>query len=119
MIEELARRFFAELEKGLPEGDRGASHRAPMMSVAAFQLFCELKDCVKSPTPVKFFIGQRVIVGDEIGIVQRGPTMVKGPPGHDTSFDRREGYVWVHLPSKGYASDFAIHNVQPLPGGQL
>lgn len=113
MIEGIARRFFAELEKGLPEGDRGASHRAPMMSVAAFQLFCELKDCVVKPTPTKFFIGQRVLVHDEIGVVQRGSMH----PAQNAKL--REGYTWVHLPSKGYASEYANHNVRELPGGQL
>lgn len=65
---------------------------------------------------MKFLIGQRVIVHDEIGTVQRGPTMVKGPP---QRAEPGEGYVWVHLPSKGYASEFSVDNVKPLPGGQL
>lgn len=66
----------------------------------------------------KFLIGQRVLVGDEIGTVQRGPTMMSSPPMHDAT-TKREGYVWVHLPSKGYASNFSVDNVKPLPGGQL
>jgi hypothetical protein len=65
---------------------------------------------------MKFLIGQRVIVSDEIGTVQRGPTMTKGKPPPPI---KREGYVWVHLPSKGYASEYDERNVQPLPGGQL
>jgi hypothetical protein len=63
----------------------------------------------------KFLINQRVIVGDEIGTVQRGASVVKGPP----MIDPNPMGVWVHLPSKGYASCFAEHNVKPLPGGQL
>lgn len=65
-----------------------------------------------------FLIGQRVIVGDEIGTVQRGASenvpyvglRDRGP---------RDGSVWVHLPSRGYASCYANHNVKPLPNGQL
>lgn len=45
-IVSLVERFFEAFEKRLPEGDRGASHRAPMMSVEAFGLFCELKKLV-------------------------------------------------------------------------
>lgn len=65
---------------------------------------------------MNFLIGQRVIVGDEIGIVQRGPMMSKGTP---PPIMHKEGYVWVHLPSKGYASQFSEDNVKPLPNGQL
>jgi hypothetical protein len=64
----------------------------------------------------RFLIGQRVIVGDEIGTVQRGRTVGARFVAED---DEREGYVWVYLPSKGYASHYAEHNVQELPGGQL
>jgi hypothetical protein len=63
-----------------------------------------------------FLIGQRVIVGDEIGKVQRGPTLVGDSP---VPAQPMEGYVWVHLPSRGYASHFSIDIVKPLPGGQL
>jgi hypothetical protein len=65
-----------------------------------------------------FLIGQRVIVGDEIGIVQRGPSRLVGPPAEGRAMPR-EGYVWVHLPSKGYASHYDERNVKPLPGEQL
>jgi hypothetical protein len=63
----------------------------------------------------KFYINQRVFVGDEIGTVQRGRSMVKGPP----MVEPTKGYVWVHLPSKGYASCFSEENVDPLPNGQF
>ena len=62
----------------------------------------------------EFLIGQRVIVGDEIGTVQRSGLVVAG--GVD---DYREGYTWVFLPSKGWASQYANHNVKALPHGQL
>lgn len=64
---------------------------------------------------MKFLIGQRVIVVDEIGTVQRGSSLVRG----SFSEEYVEGYVWVHLPSKGYATRHAEHNVKPLPNGQL
>ncbi|MND99001.1 hypothetical protein D3C80_913770 [compost metagenome] len=56
---------------------------------------------------MSFFIGQRVLVGNEIG------TVVKSETGR-TTFG-----VWVFLPSRGYASDYALHNVKPLPNGQV
>jgi len=66
----------------------------------------------------KFLINQRVIVGDEIGTVQRGPSHPL--LGSDYKYQHyRDGYVWVHLPSNGYASQLAVHNVKPLPNGQL
>ena len=55
-----------------------------------------------------YLIGQRVILnGEEIGVV------VKSETGR-TTFG-----VWVFSPSKGYASDYALTSVEPLPGGQL
>lgn len=56
---------------------------------------------------MEFFIGQRVLVGNEIG------TVVKSETGR-THFG-----VWVFLPSRGYASDYALTSVRPLPDGQL
>lgn len=56
---------------------------------------------------MQYLIGQRVIVGNEIGTVVVSETGV-------TTFG-----VWVYLPSKGYASDYSFDNVKPLPGGQL
>lgn len=54
-----------------------------------------------------FMIGQRVLLGkNEIGTVVRS----------ETGFTRG---IWVMSPSKGYASDYAVHNVKPLPNGQL
>jgi hypothetical protein len=55
---------------------------------------------------MNFMIGQRVIVGNEIGRVV--------PPEH-----RNMDGVWVFLESRGYASCYAEWNVKPLPGGQL
>jgi hypothetical protein len=54
-----------------------------------------------------YLIGQRVIVNGEIG------TIVK-PEHYQTNFGQ-----WVYLPSRGYASDYALHNIKPLPNGQL
>lgn len=54
-----------------------------------------------------YLIGQRVIVGNEIG------TVVKSETGR-TTFG-----AWVFLPSKGYASDYAFTSIKPLPNGQL
>lgn len=55
-----------------------------------------------------FLIGQRVLLnGIEIGTITR-------PEHTDTVFG-----VWVFSPSKGYASDYALHSVKPLPNGQL
>lgn len=60
-------------------------------------------------TAIKYFIGQRVIVNDEIC------TVVKPEKG------KREesGYIWVFVPSRKYASNYAEHNVKPLPNGEL
>ena len=58
---------------------------------------------------MKFLIGQRVIVGGEI-------CTVAAPPEGSWSQDNK---VWVFRPSKGFASEFDIHNVKPLPNGQL
>jgi hypothetical protein len=56
-----------------------------------------------------YLIGQRVILNDaEIGIVVISPTEVQAEFG-----------VWVFSPSKGFASDYALHNVKPLPHGQF
>ena len=59
----------------------------------------------------KFMVGQRVILTQlggvkEIGIVVPSETGIT----HG---------VWVMSPIRGYASDYAEHNVQPLPNGQL
>jgi len=51
----------------------------------------------------EYLIGQQVILNNkEIGIVVKSETGVT----HG---------IWVHSPSKGYASDYALHNVKPLP----
>ena len=63
---------------------------------------------VSSPLE-SYFINQRVLVGDEIGTVQRPP---KGSTSHPS-------IVWVLRPSLGYASAFSIDNVRPLPHNQL
>ena len=59
----------------------------------------------------RYLIGQRVILnGFEIGTVCAPET--KALPNTDTE-------VWVHSPSRGHASRYAVHNIRPLPGGQL
>lgn len=56
---------------------------------------------------MKYLIGQRVLLnGSEIG------TVVKSETGHTRG-------VWVYSPSHGYASDYALHNVKPLPNEEL
>lgn len=72
---------------------------------------------MENNTSSQFLIGQRVIVGNEIGIVQRGKTMHKGPPSIEEP--SKFGDVWVHLPSRGYACCFSKDNVKPLPNNQL
>ena len=63
----------------------------------------------KGEPQANFFIGQRVLLNDsEIG------TVVAAPKGASTRFG-----IWVRSSSKGYASDYALHNVKPLPGGQV
>lgn len=57
----------------------------------------------------KFLIGQRVLLGDEIGTVCK--------PEHKNWDSSKE--LWVFSPSRGYACAFALHNVKPLPNGQL
>ena len=58
-----------------------------------------------------FMVGQRVLLGQgcrqEIGKVVR-------PETRSISFG-----VWVYSPTKGYASDYALSSVRPLPDGQL
>lgn len=56
----------------------------------------------------EYLIGQRVILNNkEIG------TVIESETGR-TSFG-----VWVFSPSKGFASDYALTSVKPLPNGQL
>lgn len=56
-----------------------------------------------------FLIGQRVILNNRvIGTVCK--------PEHE-NYTSKE--VWVMNPERGYASAYAIHNVKPLPNGQL
>jgi len=55
-----------------------------------------------------YFIGQKVLLGhNEIG------TVVKSETGF-THFG-----IWVYSPSRGYASDYALSSIRPLPNGQL
>jgi hypothetical protein len=57
---------------------------------------------------MEYLIGQRVILNNkEIG------TVVK-PEHNNVNFG-----VWVFSPSEGYASDYALTSVKPLPNGQL
>lgn len=54
-----------------------------------------------------YLIGQRVLLNkSEIG------TVVISETGHTLG-------IWVFSPRKKFASDYALHNVQPLPQGQL
>lgn len=59
----------------------------------------------------QFLIGQRVIVGPEIGTIQSAEQQGRNVP---SPFDH-----WVFLPSRGYAGCYADANVKPLPHGQL
>lgn len=57
---------------------------------------------------MEYLIGQRVILNKkEIGTVVKpeNNNLIHG--------------IWVFSPSKNYASDYALHNVKPLPNGQL
>jgi hypothetical protein len=54
-----------------------------------------------------YMIGQRVLLGDEIG------TVVKSETGR-MPFD-----IWVFSPTKGYASCYSFSSIKPLPNGQL
>lgn len=57
---------------------------------------------------MEYLIGQKVLLnGREIGEV------VKPETGR-TTFG-----VWVFSPSRGYASDYALTSVRPLPDGHL
>lgn len=57
----------------------------------------------------EYKIGQRVVLnGCEIG------TVVAAEDGKPASFG-----IWVFSPSRGYASDYDLSNVKPLPDGQL
>jgi hypothetical protein len=58
---------------------------------------------------MKYYIGQRVILNDsEIG------TVVASENDKPPYFG-----IWVFSPAKGYASDYALTSVKPLPDGQL
>jgi hypothetical protein len=60
---------------------------------------------------MNFLIGQRVILNsNEVGTVVKP----EKPDLPNTAWD-----VWVFSPSNGYASRYAVHNVKPLPNGQL
>ena len=59
-----------------------------------------------------FLIGQRVVLTGRGGVKEIG-TVTAPETGHI-----RFG-VWVYSPTKGYASDYALHNVEALPNGQL
>lgn len=59
----------------------------------------------------KFMVGQRVILTGQGGEKEIGTVVV---PENETCLG-----VWVYSPTKGYASDYALHNVQPLPNGQI
>ena len=59
----------------------------------------------------KYLIGQRVLLNNtEIG------TIVKPERKDAPNTDKK---MWVHAPSKGYASRYDVCNIKPLPGGQV
>ena len=56
-----------------------------------------------------YLVGQRVLINDkEIGQVV--PPPIEG----DIPFD-----IWVHSPSRGYASCYSFSSIKPLPNNQL
>jgi len=61
---------------------------------------------------VNYLIGQRVILSGQGGVKEIGK-VVPSETG-ETSFG-----VWVFSPTKGYASDYSVTSVEPLPNGQL
>ena len=61
---------------------------------------------------MKFMIGQRVILTLQGGEKEIGKVVISETG--NTTFG-----VWVFSPTRNYASDYAIHNVDPLPNGQL
>ena len=58
-----------------------------------------------------FMVGQRVILTGKGGVEEIG-TVVKSETGITQG-------VWVYSPTKNYSSDYSLHNVKPLPNGQL
>lgn len=60
---------------------------------------------------MEYMIGQRVILIGLGGVKEIG-TVVRS----ETGLTRG---VWVYSPTKGYASDYALTSVKPLPNGQL
>lgn len=59
---------------------------------------------------MSYLLGQRVLLGNEIC------TTVKSENPELPNTDKE---LWVFVPSRGYASRYAIGNIQPLPNGQL
>ncbi|MBW1672115.1 MAG: hypothetical protein JRJ45_00465 [Deltaproteobacteria bacterium] len=59
----------------------------------------------------KFMIGQRVILSGQGGVKEIG-TVVPSEPGITNG-------AWVYSPTKKYASDYDLTNIEPLPNGQL
>ncbi len=58
-----------------------------------------------------FLVGQRVILCErEIGTIVRPD---------DPLIPNTDKQMWVHSPTKGYASSYDIANIKPLPNGQL
>lgn len=62
-------------------------------------------------TMPEFMIGQRVTLTLEGGTKEIGNVVPS-----ETGVTRG---VWVYSPTRGYASDYDKHNVEPLPNGQL
>jgi hypothetical protein len=64
---------------------------------------------------MQYLIGQRVILNsNEIGTIQAPENKQLG---YDLPNTVKE--VGVFSPRKGYASHYAVHNIKPLPNGQL
>lgn len=61
---------------------------------------------------MEYLIGQRVILTGQGGVKEIG-TVVPSETGR-TTFG-----VWVYSPTKGYASDYSVTSVSPLPNNQV
>lgn len=69
--------------------------------------------CSSDEVQTPYMVGQRVILRGTGGTKEIG-TVVPPPENLTTFFG-----VWVMSPTKGYASDYALSSVSPLPNGQM
>lgn len=75
----------------------------------------KVEDKGQLPEPY-FMIGQRVLVpSEDIGRLDIGIVVQE----LEGKYPLEKGKVRVHCPSKGYDSLYSIHNIKPLPNGQL